>query len=110
MPSTTKKQEEWRHIVDIQQTSGLSIKQFCQQHNLSEQGFYKAKARLKAREEFNEPDSTVSMENEFIAIKSVSTIAQSNAAIKVTTEVATISLPITISPQWLAHLLKEIAR
>ena len=110
MPSTTKKQEEWRHIVEIQQTSGLSIKQFCQQHNLSEQSFYKAKARLKARDKLNEADSTASVQNEFIAIQSVSTIAQSNAAIKVTTEAATISLPITISPQWLAHLLKEIAR
>ena len=110
MPHTTKRQEEWKHIIEIQQTSGLSIKQFCQQQNLSEQSFYKAKARLKAQLELGKVNSSETIRDEFIAIQSISTIAQSNATIQVSLSNATISLPISVSPLWLAHLLKEMSR
>ena len=64
MPNISRSQEEWRHIIDIQQTSGLTIKQFYVQQNIPEQGFYKAKARLKGLLEKNKPTAVV--QNDFI--------------------------------------------
>jgi hypothetical protein len=38
---------DWKIIVDRKTTSGLSVVQFCQQHNLNSKYFYSGKSLIK---------------------------------------------------------------
>lgn len=44
------KADYWRQIIDRQQQSGLSIKTFCTQQNISAPSFYQWKSKLQARQ------------------------------------------------------------
>ncbi len=109
MPTTAVTKEQWLHFIDVQQSSGLTIKQFCLNHHLSEAGFYKAKARFKAQMEQDETKVTQVIQNEFIAIESTTTQTQpTTSKIEVSIAGANISLPGGTSPQWLADFIKGV--
>lgn len=40
----------WQQVIDRQQQSGLSIKAFCTQQNISAASFYQWKSKLQARQ------------------------------------------------------------
>lgn len=42
----TRSQEQWQTIIDDQQTSGLTIIDYCQQQQLSTSSFYAIKKKL----------------------------------------------------------------
>src|SRR3954468_22954879 len=44
------KTEEWAERIAAQQRSGSSVKQFCQEHGLTECSFYAWRKRLRERE------------------------------------------------------------
>jgi transposase-like protein len=38
--------QEWQHLIQTQQTSGLSIADFCRQHSLNPSTFYLQRKKL----------------------------------------------------------------
>ena len=49
-PTTNPKAEAWAECIAAQQRSGSSVKQFCQEHGLTECSFYDWRKRLRERE------------------------------------------------------------
>ena len=45
-----KREEGWRERIAGQERSGLSVKQFCEQQQITEQSFYYWRKRLRERE------------------------------------------------------------
>ena len=48
-PTTNPKAEAWAERIAAQQRSGSSVKQFCQEHGLTECSFYAWRKRLQER-------------------------------------------------------------
>ena len=48
--ATTGKPDEWSERIAAQQRSGISVKQFCEEHGLTECSFYYWRKRLQKRE------------------------------------------------------------
>ena len=46
-PRTNPKIEEWAQRISEQQRSGISVKQFCKEHGLTEYSFYAWRRRLR---------------------------------------------------------------
>jgi len=42
-----RKDEEWRKRIAAQERSGISVKQFCEEHGFTEQSFYFWRKRLR---------------------------------------------------------------
>jgi transposase-like protein len=49
-PTTNPKAEAWAERIAAQQRSGISVKQFCQEHGLTECSFYAWRKRLREGE------------------------------------------------------------
>ena len=47
---TEKREEYWRERVAAYERSGLSVKQFCEQQQITEQSFYVWRKRLRNRQ------------------------------------------------------------
>ncbi|RLV58086.1 hypothetical protein D5018_19125 [Parashewanella curva] len=111
MLDISRKLEEWERIIQIQQGFGLSIKRFCQRHTLSEQSFHKAKARLKSKVQLAQeiPSNTHAQifQSEFIVIQS-NVSSSSEPTIELTLSTLKLTIPASISPQWLACFIKEV--
>ena len=45
-----RKADEWAERIATQQRSGISVKQFCKEHGLTEYSFYAWRKRLQERE------------------------------------------------------------
>jgi|BogFormECP03_OM3_1039632.scaffolds.fasta_scaffold00374_3 hypothetical protein len=39
--------EEWRQIIDVQQTSGMTVARYCRERGITECSFYNWKKRLR---------------------------------------------------------------
>jgi len=48
--ATTSKADEWAERIAAQQRSGMSVKQFCKDHSLTEYSFYAWRKRLLKKE------------------------------------------------------------
>ena len=42
----TRSQEQWQSIIEDQQTSGLTIIEYCQQHQLTTSSFYAVRKKI----------------------------------------------------------------
>jgi transposase-like protein len=47
--TTNPKVEEWTERIAAQQCSGISVKQFCKEHGLTEYSFYAWRKRLRGK-------------------------------------------------------------
>jgi transposase len=47
--TTNPKAEEWTERIAAQQRSGISVKQFCKEHGLTEYSFYAWRKRLREK-------------------------------------------------------------
>lgn len=112
--------DEWRELLDAQQRSGLNQSQFCKRHQISRSAFFNAKARLA--QQANSPTPA------FIAVSPLKQSALpitppveptpavadteppplEGDAIKLTLAHCSLQFPTSLSPFWLATLLREL--
>jgi hypothetical protein len=115
-----RSREEWLSIFDLQQRSGLNKTQFCRQHGITRSAFSNATYRL-----FPSSNTISTFVPAFPPRSDVDTAelsqplpasmpphavpAMSAPQLALTLPGATLTLPVDISPQWLATLLRELA-
>lgn len=95
---------EWKILVDKQITSGLSVVEFCQQHQLSPKYFYSRKSLLYK----NETTSSFIKAKVVTQKTSQITIAH-KLPIKFNTSVGELSLPNDTSAQFIIEIINGLA-
>jgi len=95
----TRSLEQWRNIIEEQQSSDLTITEYCQQNALSKTTFYAAKNKLKALYG-NFVRTKITKQSD--AIKPQQPITRIAGKVKV-------SLPPTTAVTYLSQLLREFA-
>ncbi|HEA0252135.1 TPA: hypothetical protein RU600_001878 [Salmonella enterica] len=113
--------DEWRQLFALQQESGLSKSRFCRQHNITRSAFSNAKKRLTGEALPDDisscpfiPVSPSSVDYQLISVPAESS-AETDASVSLPAEpvrmtIAQCSLqfPASLSPAWLAALLREL--
>jgi hypothetical protein len=84
-------------LIEQQRTSGKIIKTICQEHGLSEGYFYSVKSKLKAAK---------STPSRFLTLKSAE--QKYSPALIIHHKNVQLSIPATISPDWIAELIKRL--
>jgi hypothetical protein len=95
-------QTDWRVLIEQQAKSRLSVAEFCQQHNLGQTYFYKRKSDLN-RLSTDKPNSS------FIQVNRAKPTVAPNDLIKILHHKTRLSVPVNVSPTWLAQLIKSLA-
>jgi len=96
-----RNQEQWQSIIEDQQSSGLTIIDYCRQHKLSLTSFYDHRKKLDLTQSgFIRAKVTQKME---LKTRSVENISLSVGH-------ATLSLPSSTSASYLAQILRECVR
>ncbi len=94
----SRSQEQWQSIIEDQQTSGLTILDYCQQQQLSTSSFYAFRKKISLSSG-NFVRAKVTQQVEIIEEKNF---------ITVTVGKANVSLPASTSVTYLSLLLREI--
>lgn len=89
-------------LVRQQPASGLTIEQFCRQHQLATSTFYKYRKQLTAQSSF----SKVTIQTEHTSLQGV----VEPAHITLTLPVGELKLPTSTSPSYLSALIKELSQ
>jgi len=94
----TRSQEQWQIIIDDQQTSGLTIINYCQQQQLSTSSFYAVKKKLSLTS------------GNFVRAKIAQQveILEAQGSITLTMGKANVCLPSTTSATYLSQLLRAL--
>jgi len=96
-----RSQEQWQSIIEDQQSSGLTIIDYCRQHKLSLTSFYASRKKLNlTTTHFIRAKVTQQIELE----------TRSDENISLSVGNATLSLPSSTSASSLAQILRECAR
>lgn len=95
---TQRSQADWLTLIEKQAESGLSVTEFCKQQNIGATYFYKRRGDLK-------PTSADKQTPKFIKAK---TPLSSNNTIKILHHETRLSLPLQVSPTWIAQLVKAL--
>ncbi|MGY0147490.1 hypothetical protein [Edwardsiella tarda] len=117
---THRSPDEWRSLFDKQLHYGLNKTQFCRQHGITcstsnarlrlsdtPTSFVQATPTNLDADKSASPATLPANAPAFSA--NVASVAQSARQLILSLHGATLSLPIDISPRWLATLLREIA-
>ncbi|ALO34879.1 hypothetical protein CMT41_09230 [Colwellia sp. MT41] len=94
----SRSQEQWQTIIEDQQTSGLTIIDYCQQQQLSTSSFYALRKKLSLSSG-NFVRAKITQQVELI---------EEQTFITVTVGKANISLPASTSVTYLSQLLREL--
>lgn len=94
----TRNETQWQTLIQNQQTSGLTISNYCQQHQLPTSSFYAFKKKLGLTS------------NSFVRAKVIQQIEflEEQPSITLTVGKANVSLPATIPATYLAQILREL--
>lgn len=92
-----RNQEQWQTIIKDQQASGLTIMDYCQQHQLSTTSFYSVRKKL-GLSSGNFVRAKITQQVEVI---------KEQQSITLTVGKANVSLPVTTSATYLSQLLRE---
>jgi len=94
----TRSQEQWQIIIDDQQTSGLTIIDYCQQQQLSTSSFYAVKKKLSLTS------------GNFVRAKIAQQVEtlEAQGSITLTMGQANVCLPSTTSATYLSQLLRAL--
>ncbi len=95
----TRSQEQWQSIIEDQQTSGLTIIEYCQQHQLTTSSFYAVRKKINLSSG-NFVRAKITQQVELIKEKTF---------ITVTVGKANVSLPASTSVTYLSLLLRELS-
>lgn len=111
--------EEWLSLFAEQQRSGLNKTQFCRQHGITRSAFSNARHRLSVSSKpagafvsalppgpADTPAPSDTLSDNAPALRETVKAEQQLALML---PGATLSLPVDISPRWLATLLREMA-
>jgi hypothetical protein len=94
--------EDWRKLIEEQSNGDLSVAEFCKQHQLGQTYFYKRKSDLKKLPVKAQPSN-------FIKVRQPKTAPVDSVSIKLQCQSLELSLPLSLSPSWLAELIKALA-
>jgi len=94
----TRNETQWQTLIQNQQTSGLTISNYCQQHKLPTSSFYAFKKKLGLTS------------NSFVRAKVIQQIEllEEQPSITLTVGKASVSLPATTPATYLAQILREL--
>ena len=84
-----RSQQQWQEHINVQQSSGLSITAYCQQHRLTTSNFYNWRSKLKAVNEIPGTRDTQD-DADWLAIP---TEVENQPELKTQKRVLTLSLP-----------------
>jgi putative transposase len=96
----TRNETQWQTLIQNQQTSGLTISDYCQQHQLPSSSFYAFKKKLGLTS------------NSFVRAKvtqQIEFIEEQQPSITLTVGKANVSLPATTPATYLAQILRELS-
>jgi predicted transcriptional regulator len=93
--------KDWQVIIEQQQTSGLSIVEYCQQHQLSHKTFSCRKSDLKKKGLLNTASA-------FVEVKAQRTFRSENSELLIQLGQLKLSASNTVDPIWLGKLLREL--
>ena len=94
----TRSQEQWQTIIEDQQTSGLTIIDYCQQQQLTISSFYTVRKKLSLSSG-NFVRAKITQQVEVIAEQTFITVSVGKA---------NVSLPASTSVTYLSLLLREL--
>jgi len=94
--------DDWRKLIEQQSKGDLSVAEFCKQHQLGQTYFYKRKSDLKKLPVKTQPSN-------FIKVRQPKKAPVDSASIKLQCQQLDLRLPLSISPAWLAELIKALA-
>jgi len=94
----TRNQTQWQTLIQNQQTSGLTVSDYCQQHQLPTSSFYAFKKKLGITS------------NSFVRAKVTQQIEliEEEQPIILSVGKANVSLPATTPASYLAQILREL--
>lgn len=92
-----KTQDEWAALITEQQSSDLTIVDFCKEHGLATSSFYKFRKRLQ-------PQGTPA---KFIQAKAIGA-PRNEYSVNVSCGAVSISVPLSCEPVWLANFIKAL--
>ncbi|MGC0118544.1 IS66 family insertion sequence element accessory protein TnpA [Pseudoalteromonas piscicida] len=96
-----KTAEQWIQLIEQQELSGLSVSDFCTQHDLSIKSFYNRRSKIRKQ---TLPQST------FVAAKPATPGSVSpSELLQLKHGQSTVLLPSTTDTLWLAALLKALS-
>lgn len=96
----TRSQQQWQTIIENQQASGLTIIDYCQQHQLSTTSFYAVRKKFGlSSSHFVRAKITQQVE-----------IIKEQSSITLTIGQANVTFPATTSATYLSQLLSELTR
>lgn len=90
--------EQWQELMLHYQQSGLSVAQFCLEHQLGESNFYLKLKKFK---------SSVNSLSTFVAVRPE--VLPSQAVIKLHYDKCQLQLPDDMSVDWVAQLMKSLS-
>lgn len=100
---TRKTFDDWKNLVEKQMASGLSVPEFCQQHNLSAKYFYSRKSKV-----VNANDNIGFIQAKVISKQTTLLATTPEQNIKLVTDSAELSLPRDTSAQFIVELLNGV--
>lgn len=89
---------EWQTLVTRQQSSGLTIVDFCQEHKIATSSFYKFRKRLQHQE----------CEPAFIKVSEPTVGAKMQPTVSLTYGDISLSFSSSSEPAWLANFVKAL--
>jgi hypothetical protein len=94
----TRNETQWQTLIQNQQTSGLTISDYCQQHHLPTSSFYAFKKKLGLTS------------NRFVRAKVIQEIEilEEQTSIILSVSHANVTLPATTPAAYLAQILREL--
>jgi len=93
-------QEQWRTLFAEHKASGLKATEFCNNHNICPNYF------SKRRKELVNAEKKTSRTSPFVSVTSTTKIGTSTISLHY--EQTIITIPATVSPDWLATLLQQL--
>ncbi len=96
--------DDWKILVEKQTASGLSVVQFCQQHNLNPKYFYSRKSLI-----YKTVSTAGFVQAQVVTEKTSPITIAHKASIKLNTSVGELSLPNDTSAQFIIEILNGLA-
>lgn len=94
--------KDWQVIIEQQQTSGLTIVEYCQQHQLSHKTFSSRKSDLKKK-------GLLKTASAFVEVKAKHTLRSDNSGLLIQLGQLKLSASNAVDPIWLGKLLRALS-
>ncbi len=96
--------DDWKHLVDKQAASGLSVPMFCNQHNLNPKYFYSRKSMVSTKN-----NSGDFIQAQVISQQTTVVANKPEQSIKLITSIGELVLPCNTSPAFIVELLNGLS-